>query len=98
MSDFAAQLAELRRGYVASLPRKLDEIADALDRRSLADARALAHRLKGTAGSYGVASVGAAASAIEQQIDAAGRTAPPELWAQLHDLLSAARTAIDQLA
>ncbi len=93
-ADFATRLAELRRGYIASLPGKLDEIAAAIDRRALEDTRALAHRLRGTAGSYGVAAISSAVGAIEDRIDA-GES--PTVWGELADLLGVARVVVQGL-
>ena len=89
MSDFEAALRELRDAYRDSVPAKLDEIDAALAARSLETARALAHRLAGTAGSYGMADLGAAASAIEARIDAGG-----DPWDDLARLLASARTVV----
>ena len=65
----------LRRDYAASLPAKLDELAAALDEAersgapaALAQATSLAHRLAGTAGSYGLAEVSASASVLEEKL------------------------------
>ena len=95
--DFAAELAELRRVYIASLPLKLDEVAAAVARRSLDDACAIAHRLRGTAGSYGVPTVSAALGAIEDRIEAAG-AGSDGLSAELEELIAAARRAIGALS
>jgi HPt (histidine-containing phosphotransfer) domain-containing protein len=89
MSDFEAALRELRRSYRDSLPSKLDEIDAAITARSLDTARALAHRLAGTAGSYGMAAIGSAAAAIEARIDAGG-----DPWDDLAQLLATARTVV----
>jgi len=67
--DFAAEFEALRVSYVASLPTKLDELAGAVARRSLEDARTLAHRLRGTAASYFAPDVSTAAGAIEDALD-----------------------------
>lgn len=97
--DFAAKLAELRRVYVAALPVKLDEIAAAVTRRALDDTRALAHRLRGTAGSYGIASISAAAGAIEDRIDAAATGGEsPALWSEVETLLATARNVATALS
>lgn len=90
--DFAAELAELRRVYVASLPGKLDEVASAIARRSLEDVRTLAHRLRGTAGSYGMPGFGEAVGAIEDRVDAAAGQDTPALWQHLDGLLMRARS------
>lgn len=96
--DFTSELAELKRVYIASLPGKLDEIAAAIANRSLEQTCALAHRLRGTAGSYGIAPVGAAVGAIEDRVDAAAGAQSPMLWSELETLLAAARIAIAEIA
>lgn len=98
IDDFAAKLGELRRAYIATLPIKLDEIAAAVTRRALEDTRALAHRLRGTAGSYGVASISEAVGAIEDRIDGAATGGEsPSLWKELEALLASARKAVAEL-
>ena len=74
MSDLAAALAELRTGYAAELPglvRELGALLDAAatDAGALARARQAAHRLRGTAGSYGFVEVGEAAGRIEDALE-----------------------------
>ncbi len=93
-------LAALYRDYAKSLPRRVRRIGDALrasrrapgDARSLEKARTLAHRLRGTAGSYGFEAVSAAAGRVEDAIRrAAGapggehNTAWSEVWAALRE-------------
>lgn len=62
----------LRAEYVASLPEQLQDLRNAVidptpDTSTSGDVvRALAHRLAGTAGSYGLAEVGVAAAALER--------------------------------
>jgi HPt (histidine-containing phosphotransfer) domain-containing protein len=70
----AEALAVLRAEYAAELPglsRALAERVHAAlrDVAALPPARAAAHRLAGTAGSYGFADVSAAASRIEVALD-----------------------------
>lgn len=93
--DFADKLAELRRVYVASLPLKLDEIFAAMTRRAFGDTRSLAHRLRGTAGSYGLPAISAAAGAIEDRMDTGEEHA---IWSELEELLAAARLAVKELS
>jgi HPt (histidine-containing phosphotransfer) domain-containing protein len=69
-------LAALRVEYARRLPARVRKVARALGayRRAPGDAvlleraRSLAHRLRGTAGSYGFAAVGAAAGRVEDGI------------------------------
>jgi HPt (histidine-containing phosphotransfer) domain-containing protein len=95
-ADFDAELANMRRVYLASLPVKIDEIAAAVTRRALDDTHTLAHRLRGTAGSYGVESISTAIGAIEDRIDAGGDASL--LWTELDELLASARLAVKDLA
>lgn len=96
MRDFATELAELRQRYVQSLPQKLDELAALLEAWRLPAARALAHRLRGTAGSYGVTAFGARAGAVEDAIDALphDQVATPALTEQFRELVRAARAEL----
>jgi FixJ family two-component response regulator len=68
-------LDELRRGYVAQLPARLQTMAVDMGGgpgcEGLAAARAAAHALRGTAGTYGLAEVAAAADAMERALDEA---------------------------
>lgn len=66
-----ARLAALRAAYRAALPAKLAELGRALADPAAADeARALAHRLRGTAATYGLADVSAACATIEARLEA----------------------------
>lgn len=73
--DVERALAELRREYARELPAKVSAIVEALARNDRATATLLAHRLRGTAGSYGFAEVSAAAATIEAALEASD---PPE--------------------
>lgn len=71
----AERLAELRRNYETQLGAKVDAVAQALaaarDRGLLDElkrAHQLAHRLHGTAGSYGFGALGSAAGQLEHAI------------------------------
>lgn len=76
--DVAAAMAALRAQYRDALPGKVDAIARAVTSRDPA-AEGLAHRLAGSAGSYGFAAAGDAARAVEDALaagdDAAARAA-----------------------
>lgn len=94
--DFDAELAEMKRGFISRLPGKLDEIRAAAAARSLTDVRMLAHKMRGTCGSYGLANVGKAAGAIEDRIDAAAGESTDALWTDVEHLISAAQLAIQE--
>jgi HPt (histidine-containing phosphotransfer) domain-containing protein len=59
---------ELQREYTAELPHKLDELAEAIAARDASQATMLAHRLAGTAGSYGLSQVSCAAGVVEARL------------------------------
>ena len=68
--DVAREIEELRRAYRAALPPKVDALAEAIEREDRDVASALAHRLRGTSGSYGLEAVSALAGAIEDALEA----------------------------
>ncbi|MFZ5479457.1 MAG: diguanylate cyclase [Myxococcota bacterium] len=66
-------LDRLAEGFRAALPGRIAELQEALERaRSPGgdpeDAQRLAHKLRGTAGSYGLHRIGAAAGVVEDQL------------------------------
>jgi HPt (histidine-containing phosphotransfer) domain-containing protein len=61
-----AALAAVRAQFAAALPEKAAHIAGLLARGAWEEARRAAHRLRGSAGTYGFAPLGAAAAAIEE--------------------------------
>nr|WP_276603761.1 Hpt domain-containing protein [Nannocystis pusilla] len=79
----AELLASMRRDYTRQLPSSLAALARAVvhapsGATAQADARMLAHRLRGTAGSYGHPAIGELAGRLEQRL-AAGDLAPAPL-------------------
>jgi HPt (histidine-containing phosphotransfer) domain-containing protein len=88
-------MVELRDAYAAELPGLIHALA-ALVEEAAAEAQAIppalraAHRLRGTAGSYGFAEVGEVAGRIEDALDA-GAPVPPELLQALLALVPHAR-------
>lgn len=68
--DVAREIEELRSAYRAGLPQKIDALGAAIADEDRDAARALAHRLRGTSGSYGLPAVSAIAGAIEDALDA----------------------------
>ena len=98
--DLAHQLLVLRQGFVAKLPAKLAALEAAVlasghDPEALAAATTLAHRLRGSAGSFGQPAVGVAVGRIEELLElAAAGLAGPGLEEDLALALSAAATAV----
>jgi diguanylate cyclase (GGDEF)-like protein len=79
------ELAELRHEYRRALPEKVEALtravaASRLDGSRRPEARALAHRLRGTAGSFGAGDIGEMAGRIEDLLVRIGEAASEELW------------------
>lgn len=96
--DLEAELAALRASYAESLPGKARAVAAATrlavsDPDRSAEAIALAHRLRGTAGAYGFREVSRAAGAIEEALHAGVQGAPLETLADAMDAAGAALEA-----
>jgi len=76
------KLAALRESYRRTLPQQLEALRAKLANAqtggsdALADAARLAHRVKGTAGSYGFDAVAAELEGIEEILERAGRGGP----------------------
>jgi HPt (histidine-containing phosphotransfer) domain-containing protein len=68
-------LAAARRQFAVSLPSKAADVEALVARGAWAEARRAAHKLRGSAGTYGFAEVGAAAGAIEDTL-LEGKDAP----------------------
>ena len=71
--ELQEQLEALSRGYRERLPQKLEELREALelarcDPEKISLARSLAHRLHGSAGSYGLPELGEAVGKIEAHL------------------------------
>lgn len=87
-SAAAALQARLERRYAAVLPERLAELRAALTRArsdpdALEPARELAHRLKGTAGSYGFAEVADGIARLEAVLVS---LTPPD-WSAIEEAL-----------
>jgi len=65
-----SKLAALRAGYGVALRAKLQEIASRLAEGERDEAKGLAHKVRGTAGSYGYAEVGLLAGRLEDALEA----------------------------
>jgi class 3 adenylate cyclase/CheY-like chemotaxis protein len=90
--DFARKVREFRRNYLASFPDKLRDLEALLDRLvagggtdELEDLKMRLHRLKGSAGTYGLPAAGAAAAEWEETTEglltSGAAPSPPELAA-----------------
>jgi diguanylate cyclase (GGDEF)-like protein len=97
----------LQAEYARSLPHKLRELAGAVNlvRQEPANAQALdlarqvAHRLRGTAGSYGFEGAGAAAGVVEDVLIRARRNeAIADDWVKVEQQLAATFQAAEQAA
>lgn len=64
----AALLAEARTQYVGGLSAKVADLESLITRGAWEEARRAAHKLRGSAGTYGFAEVSAAAGAIEEAL------------------------------
>jgi HPt (histidine-containing phosphotransfer) domain-containing protein len=93
----AALVAAMRADYVARLPEKIAALYASLSAKAWADARRDAHKLRGSAGVYGVPSVSEAAGRLEDVLDASSVDGRPDEAA----VLQAARelaAAVDDAA
>lgn len=98
------KLAALRESYRRTLPGQLDALAAVLDATRAApdpsaatEAARLAHRLKGTAGSYGFDVVAAELEAVEDLLERAVRREAPLVEAdrqRIDAALARARAAL----
>ena len=97
-AKLTAAVAELRAEYLPTVPAKLATL-EALVRQARSNGdddsrerlRALAHRLRGTMGSYGFAEIGAAVGRIEDALapPRSGERAP-DMWDEIEHALQAA--------
>lgn len=116
MNDLQDKLAASRAAYVDKLQRRLDELQELLQQARTAPERALeplqqaqrlAHKICGSAGTFGFAAAGEAAGEIDRlllgagELDDAGTDAgtgvgPPidELWQQIDAALQRARDSL----
>lgn len=95
-ADVTEGFAELRQTYLAALPEKVGALTSALhaafeqpaDLERRAEARGLAHRLRGTAGAHGAVDVGDIAGRIEDLVVLLDEARPQEIertWRQIDD-------------
>ncbi|MDP3232740.1 MAG: response regulator [Myxococcales bacterium] len=99
-----AELAELKRQFTARLPEKLDALELAIETAKLegtrlGDARMLAHRLHGSAGSYGYPALGEAMGVVEDLLKATPASASGAhfFWEQVARALMDARLSASRV-
>ncbi len=92
-----ALLAEARMQFAASLPAKVAELEALLGRAAWDELRRAAHKLRGSAGTYGFVDVSSLASAIEEVLLAValapGAAERDTVAAEIRQLTVAAGTA-----
>jgi HPt (histidine-containing phosphotransfer) domain-containing protein len=92
-AEMAATLAALKAEYLARLGEKVRELEDAVQRArtgqspDLEEASSLAHRLFGTAGSYGYHAVSTAAGRVEFLLESARKQATAPDWNAVRESL-----------
>lgn len=84
-------LAQLARKFSACLPERAEAIVRLVDSEDLGGARALAHQLRGSAGSYGFPRITEIAGQIEDALEASDRAAVSPLLELLLQETDAAR-------
>lgn len=95
-----ALLAQVRAQFTASLPAKVAALEELVARSAWEEARRAAHKLRGSASTYGHPAVGAVAGAIEETLIAASHppdeTTRAEIAARLAEAhAEAARAALE---
>jgi len=88
-----ALLDVARAAYATRLPSRIAEIAELVQKDAWADARRAAHKLRGSASTYGFVDVGSAAAALEETILAGGDKLDSSAKATVLHLLENARAA-----
>ena len=98
LAEIPAVLAEARAQFAASLPAKAAAIQEHLARGAWQEARRAAHKLRGSAGTYGFAALSAAASEMEEALIAAGSQPDAAAAARIGDKAREARAEAERIA
>jgi HPt (histidine-containing phosphotransfer) domain-containing protein len=99
MSDIDAMLAAARADYASRLPSKLAAIEELTARGAWAEARRAAHKLRGSAATYGFVTIGDAAAVLEQlATDASSPAAEGAARAALQDAIHRVRIEVERAA
>jgi HPt (histidine-containing phosphotransfer) domain-containing protein len=91
-------LAEARAQFAARLPAKAAALQEHLARGAWEEARRAAHKLRGSAGTYGFAVLGAAAGEVEEALLAAGLQPDAAAVARIGDKVREARVEAERIA
>jgi HPt (histidine-containing phosphotransfer) domain-containing protein len=94
-------LAAVRRDFASRLPERGAELVACLARGAWEELRRAAHKLRGSASTYGFAELGAHAAAIDDlliDLADAGGSPDPAAKARLEALVGAAVTACERAA
>jgi HPt (histidine-containing phosphotransfer) domain-containing protein len=91
-------LAEARALFAASLPAKAAALQEHLARGAWEEAKRAAHKLRGSAGTYGFAVLGATAGEVEEALIAAGLKPDADAAARIGDKASEARAEAERIA
>jgi len=82
-----ALVEEARADFARSLRAKAATLEDLVARGAWVDARRASHKLRGSAGVYGFAALGAAAAALDDLMSGAGEAPDAAALAQIGDTL-----------
>ncbi len=96
MAEVDALLAAAREQYAARLPSKLAAIEELAARGDWDEARRAAHKLRGSAATYGFISIGDAAATLEQLAIDATSLDPVRVRGALDEALRRARDEIER--
>jgi HPt (histidine-containing phosphotransfer) domain-containing protein len=94
--EIDALLAAARADFGARLPAKVAAIDELVTREDWHGARLAAHKLRGSAATYGFAVVGAMTAALEDLLQAAGGAPDAAARARIADVSRKAREAADR--
>ena len=98
MSEVDALLAAARAEYASRLPSKLAAIEELAARGAWDEARRAAHKLRGSAATYGFAAIGDAAAALEKLAVEATSIDPALVRGALEHALQSLRAGIEHAA
>jgi HPt (histidine-containing phosphotransfer) domain-containing protein len=91
-------LAAARAEFAVSLPAKASEVASLIARGSWQDARRAAHKLRGSASTYGFAALGVACAAIEDALLASSNAPDADARAAIESMARTACAEADSAA
>ena len=98
MSEVDALLAQARADYAARLPAKVTAIEELVARAAWDEARRAAHKLRGSAATYGFAALGLAAGVLEERLARVVEAGPAAVVPQARAALQGVRAEADRVA